>query len=53
MENLGYAYVLFPRDLNLDFLACPLAVLTPVSVDNTTAWIILPVLSCQVPPNLK
>lgn len=40
MENLGYAYVIFLRDLNLDFLACRLAVLTPGDMDNTTTWII-------------
>lgn len=50
MENLGYAYVIFPRDPNLDFLACQLAVLNPDDVDNTTTWIIPPVLSPLFPP---
>lgn len=32
METLDYAYEVFPRDLNLDFHECQLAVLSPADV---------------------
>lgn len=54
MEKLGYAYDIFPRGLNLDFLIHQLAILTLAHVDNTTTWVMTPVsIPSLSPPNQK
>lgn len=41
MEIFGYAFVTFPRELNLKFFAHQLAVLTPADVDNASTSVIV------------